>query len=134
MAVNSWFRPLFFLALLAAIVAAGCSSHEVRHLSSDACLVVPGRTSRQEVLGILGFPDQKTVEAEAGEAWLYYQSNKSFLRRTPYVGARLGDEDFDLLTVTFDGDMVKSCTYRNLSDEEFRQLGLPQEDAAEKDE
>lgn len=114
------FIPLF-ISLLA---LAGCSSRPVRHLSSDVCLIVPNISTKQEVLSYIGPPDQRRTTSEGAEVWHYYQSNKSLLRKTPYVGDKLGQEDFDLVTVTFIGDRVLTCVYRSLSEEEFEKTGI----------
>jgi hypothetical protein len=55
--------------------------------------------------------------------WIYYQVNKSTLRKTPYVGDKLGSEEYDVLHITFNGDIVETCTYRSLTKEEFQNGG-----------
>ncbi len=103
---------------------AGCGHHEVRHLASDAALVVPGRTPRQEVISLLGFPDDKEQRDDGQEVWYYFERQQSRLRRTPYVGKWLGSEEYDVLVITLRGDEVVSCVYRNLTPAEFERLGL----------
>jgi hypothetical protein len=116
---------LHIFALLAVFVLlSGCARQPVRHLASDACLLVPGQTAKQEVLNLMGPPDQKIEEGEQGEVWRYYQANKSLLRKTPYVGEKMGNERFDVLTVIFTNETVNSCVYRNFDEEEFEQLGI----------
>ncbi len=114
----------FFLLAIMALLFSGCASHEVRHLASDASLISPGQTSQQQILGLLGPPDQKLELKQGGELWRYYQANKSFLRETPYVGNRLGNEKFDLLTITFRDRRVVDCIYRQLTEGEFAKLGI----------
>ncbi len=116
----------FFLVMVLCFSLYGCSRHEVRHLASDASLVVPGQSSRQEVLALLGFPDRKEMVPDGGEIWYYAQSNKSMLRRAPYVGAWMGSEDYDVLIVTFRDGEVVSCVYRNLDPEKFKSLEIDQ--------
>jgi len=118
-----WIR-LGVLAILLGGVAGGCGHHEVRHLASDAVLVVPDRTPRREVIALLGFPDTKESRADGEEVWYYFERNESRLRRTPYVGKWLGSEEYDVLVVTLRGDEVTSCVYRNLTPAEFQRLGL----------
>lgn len=114
----------FFLLAVMALVFSACASHEVRHLASDASLISPGKTSQQEILGLLGPPDQKQELKQGGEQWRYYQANKSFWRRTPYVGSHLGEEDFDVLTITFRDQRVVDCVFRQLNEKEFDKLGI----------
>ncbi len=117
---------------LLGLVGSGCFYHgePVRHLSSDVCLITPNLTQK-EVLATLGPPDQKQ-QGEQGEVWIYDTVNKSFLRKTPYIGEKLGSENYDVVTVTFVGDTVATCLYRSYSEEEFKKSGIktsgPRED------
>ncbi len=118
-------KPLFLILILLCLGLSACGSKEpVRHLTSDICLVVPNRSTRQEVLAYLGQPDRKSNGGSENEVWSYYYANKSWLRKTPYVGAKLGYEEYDLITVTFGGDLVKASEYRALTQEEFDQTGI----------
>ncbi|MDA8163828.1 MAG: hypothetical protein M0017_02170 [Desulfobacteraceae bacterium] len=118
------FPRRLLLVLLLAFPLAGCHHQPIPHLSSDACLLEPGHTTRQEVLAYLGTPDQRRMDPQNGETWIYYHANKSFLRRAPYVGQKLGEEQFDVVTVTFQGDLVRTCAYRSLNEKEFKKEGL----------
>lgn len=105
---------------------AGCFHHDpVRHLASDAALLVPEKTTKKEVLNFLGEPDEKH-NIEGGEVWIYFQSRKSLLRRAPYVGEKIGHEEYDVINVTFAGDKLISCVFRLFSEEEFKR-GLKSE-------
>ena len=118
-------RQIFFLLLsVTFLILSGCASDPVRHLSSDVCLIIPKMSTKQEVLSYIGQPDQRQTTEEGHEVWYYYESSKSLLRKTPYVGDNLGEEDFDLVTVTFTGNRVLTCVYRSLSEEEFKKTGL----------
>jgi len=119
-------RKYFHLSLWASalILLSGCASHEVRHLASDACLVVPGQTDQQQVLGLMGSPDDKVNLKNGAEQWIYYQSQKSLLRKTPYVGGKLGEEKFEVLYVTFEDGKVGECVYRHFGEEEFDKFGI----------
>ncbi|MBA3013657.1 MAG: hypothetical protein KKD63_07620 [Proteobacteria bacterium] len=112
-------RWLYLLTVL--ILIGGCSSKEyVRHLASDACLITPQKSTKQEIQAYFGPPDRKQTLNAGNEEWTYFQQNKSLLRKTPYVGTQLGTEHYDVLIVTFRGDMVELCQYRLLSDKEFK--------------
>lgn len=106
------------------LLTAACAgtATPVRHLSSDVCLVMPEKTTREEVISFLGEPDQKMTTAENQELWLYLKANKSFLRKMPMVGDQLGTEDYETVTVTFAGDRVRTCLYRQLSESEFKEF------------
>jgi hypothetical protein len=116
--------PLRFVVCLCLLgfVGSGCFYHDpVRHLSSDICLITPNLT-KKEVLATLGEPDQKQ-KGDQGEVWLYREVNKSFLRKTPYIGDKLGSEKYDVVTITFAGDMVSTCLYRAYNEEEIKKSG-----------
>jgi len=118
---------LSFVAILTAAMLGGCfSRHPVRHLASDIGLVNRG-ASVEEVQAILGPPDHQKKEANV-DVWIYVESRKSFLRKTPYLGDRLGSERFEVATVSFRNGLVVDTSYRALSEEEFSRLGLPRED------
>jgi len=71
----------------------------------------------------MGPPDEQHTD-QYGEIWIYYQVNKSLLRKTPYIGDKLGDEDVEVVTVHFMGDQVSTCAYRSLTPEEFKKTGI----------
>lgn len=119
-------KKLFIGALSAYLLfISACSSKPVRHLASDICLMTQG-TTRQEVITYMGPPDEQRVD-QYGEIWVYYQVNKSLLRKTPYIGDSLGTEDVDVVTVRFAGDQVTTCAYRSLTPEEFKESGIGQQ-------
>jgi hypothetical protein len=103
------------------LVLAGCARNKsVRHLAADASLITPHKSSRQEVLTYLGEPEEKHSLSDGSEVWTYYQVNKTVLRKTPYIGDKLGSEEHDVLRVIFQQDTVQDCTYRNVAEEDFK--------------
>jgi hypothetical protein len=112
------------MALLLTFTMTGCYRTQVRHLSSDVCLLQPGQTTREEVLAYLGDPDQRQINPEKGETWIYYQGNKSLLRKMPYLGKNMGEEQFDVVMITFQGDLVRTCAYRSFDENEFNRKYL----------
>lgn len=118
------FPPRFVACLcLLGLVGSGCFYHDpVRHLSSDICLITPNLTQK-EVLATLGAPDEKQKE-EQGEIWIYREVKQSFLRKTPYVGDKLGSENYDVVTIHFIGDTVSACLYRAYNEEELKKSGV----------
>ncbi len=112
--------PLTLILLI--LFLPSCSHKPVRHLASDICLMTQG-TSKKEVLTYMGSPDEQRTDQQ-GELWIYYQVNKSLLRKTPYIGGNFGDENVDVVTIRFAGDLITTCVYRSLTDEEFRKSGI----------
>ncbi|MEN8142832.1 MAG: hypothetical protein ABFQ82_04465 [Thermodesulfobacteriota bacterium] len=130
---NSLVRRLFgsavlFVATALFVVGCGGKSSQVRHLSSDVCLVMPDSTTRQEVLSFLGEPDRKISKGENRETWFYLDVSKSFSKRMPLVGEKLGSAIYETVTVTFEADLVRTCFYRHFDKNEFEEyskdLGL----------
>lgn len=108
---------------LLAFVGTGCFYRDpVRHLSSDICLITPNLT-QQEVLAYLGSPDEKQ-KGEQGEIWIYREVKQSLLRKTPYIGDKLGSENYDVATIHFVGDVVSACLYRAYNEEELKKSGI----------
>lgn len=117
------------VAILPLFVLAGCGGgYSVRHLSSDVALIVPGQTSGQEVLAILGSPDHKAAGPGQGETWHYVSSQKSLLRKTPYIGNRMGSEDYEVVTVVIEGAQVKNASFRLYDEQAFAATGIPKVD------
>ncbi|MDH3332151.1 MAG: hypothetical protein OEL68_07490 [Desulfobulbaceae bacterium] len=106
------------------MVMAGCAKKNVRHLASDVCLVTPEETTKEQVLTYLGQPDEQYEMAEGGETWIYYDVKKTALRDTPYIGDKIGDKKYEMVKVMFAGDIVRTCVYRLLTEEEFAEGGL----------
>ena len=114
---------LVFLFLSVVLTVTACSNKQVRYLASDVCLVEPDKTTKQEVLSYLGQPDEQYVEPTGEEVWVYYDAKKNMLSNTPYIGDKVGDEKFEMVTVTFTGNIVRTSVYRSMSEEEFKQYG-----------
>ncbi len=111
-----------FLIVFVGIMLAACSSTTyVRHLASDASLIVPLQTTNKEVLNYLGPPDYQLKLANGSE-WIYFQGNKSLLRKTPYIGYKFGREDYDLLEIFLKNSVVQSRVYRLFNERQFKQF------------
>ena len=85
---------------------------------------MPEQTTKLDVVRQLGSPQIKRHNDE-GETWVYFQEKKSFTKRIPWAGKRLGQKDYEVVTVTFTGNTVHACVFRAMEEEEFRSLGLP---------
>ena len=121
-----FFRYLLLVGcLFGLLLLSGCSrAQPVRHLSSDVCLLLPGHMTQKDVLGYLGEPNQRRAGTDGKMVWLYYDVHQSTLRKTPFLGKRLGSEAYDVVTVTFAGDTMQACVYRSLDEKAFAEAGI----------
>ena len=70
-------QTLFFLSFLVLFSLYGCfNSKPVRHLSSDVCLLIPNMTTKEEVLRLIGQPNQRLTSQQGQETWYYYNAKK----------------------------------------------------------
>lgn len=103
-----------------AITVAGCGSKPVRHLASDASLVKPGVSTKEEVLTYLGDPDARQMISTTIERWVYYEESESTMQKTPYLGKFFGSSGYNQIVVTFDGDTVTDSRYNSFESDEFK--------------
>jgi outer membrane protein assembly factor BamE (lipoprotein component of BamABCDE complex) len=122
------YKNVYIMAVAFSVVLfmgiAGCAKKNVRHLASDVCLINPEKTTKEQVLTYLGQPDEQYEMAEGGETWFYYDAKKTALRKTPYIGNKIGEQKYETVKVVFQGDIVQTCLYRLLTEEEFEEGGL----------
>lgn len=98
----------------------GCAATaQTKHLSSDVCLVMPESTTKAEVLSFLGDPDQKKTSPDGDETWYYHKENKDFIRTVPLIGEKLGTLNYETVAISFMGNKVRTCIYRQLNPAEF---------------
>ncbi len=121
------YKKLFVIAVALCLSlmlgTAGCARKNVRHLASDVGLVTPGTTTKQEVFNYLGQPDEEYKMTGGGLLWVYYEAKSTMLRDTPYIGKKIGEETYEVVKVTFNGDIVQTIGYRAMSEEEFKEIG-----------
>jgi len=110
-------RLITFLVVLLLLVS--CTNKPVRHLASDASLIKPGTTTKDDVLTYLGDPDAQQMTSETNERWIYYEETKSKMQNTPYIGNFFNAKGYSRIVVTFDGDNVVDCTYSSHDSDEF---------------
>lgn len=122
------YKKVFVMAVILSVALfmglAGCAKKNVKHLASDASLVTPGKTTKEQVLIYLGQPDEQHAMAEGSEAWIYYNEKKDLLHDTPYIGDRIGEKKYEMIKILFGEDVVQTCVYRLLTEEEFEAGGL----------
>lgn len=113
--------PLVYLTLIASLSwLSGCATTTpVRHLSSDVCLVLPESTTKTDVLSFMGEPDKKTSNDGTDETWIYYQKNEELIRKLPLLGNKFGSLNYEVVTVSFTGNLVSTCIYRQLEENDF---------------
>jgi len=121
---KKWIVVAVVLCLSLMLGTAGCARKNVRHLASDVGMISPGTTTKQEVFNYLGQPDAEYKMTEGGLLWVYYEARKTMLRDTPYIGKKVGEETYEVVKVTFNGDIVQTVGYRAMSEEDFKEIGL----------
>ena len=110
-------RTLVCLTLM--VFLGACSSSPVRHLASDAALIQPGVSTKDEVLTYLGDPDSRQTISATAERWVYYEERQSPLQQAPYLGDLFNAKGYEQIIVTFEGDSVVDCRFNSFDDDEF---------------
>jgi len=113
------FFILFFVLLFVIPGLSGCSSTPTRHLVSDVAMISAGNTSREEVMKLMGDPDSKRMLDADTEEWVYYEERAATLEGTPLFGDVFDPDGYEMVLITFKGDIVKNCHYRGHDDDEF---------------
>jgi hypothetical protein len=104
-------RVLIYL-LASLFLLGGCYTKQVRHLASDAALIKPGQSSRQDVLRYLGEPNGHRTISPGVEEYVYYEDRKGALGTMPVVGSWIDPKGYEMILVTLDGDLVTGCEFR----------------------
>ena len=120
------YKKLFIVILGLLLISGmtGCAKENVRHLVSDVSMVSPGTTKKHEVLDYLGQPDAE-YEMEGGDIlWIYYEEKTTLLRKTPYLGKKLGKKTFEIVKVLLAGEDVRSVNYSTMREEDFDESEL----------
>ncbi len=110
---------LLFILLFSIQSLSGCSSNPIRHLVSDVAMISAGSTSREDVLKLMGDPDSKRMLNADTEEWVYYEEQAATLEGTPLFDGVFDPDGYDMVLITFSGDIVKTCNYRGHDDDEF---------------
>ena len=121
---KKWFIVAVVLCLSLVLGTAGCARKNVKHLASDVGLITPGTSTKQDVVNYLGQPNSEYKMPDGGLLWVYYETKKTMLRDTPYIGGKIGEETYEVVKVTFNGDIVQTIGYRSMSEEDFKETGL----------
>jgi len=97
----------------------GCASHPVRHLASDASLVKPGVSSKEDVLTFLGDPDARQMLSASVEKWIYYEEQETTSQKMPYLGKLFSADGFSQIAITFEGNIVSDCRFSSFDSDDF---------------
>jgi hypothetical protein len=102
----------FIFSILAVLLfLVGCSSKPIRHLASDAALVEPGKSTRQDVVRYLGQPDRHRSLSPGVDEYVYYNERKGFFGNLLFVGNLIDPDSYEMIQITLDGDMVTDCDF-----------------------
>ncbi len=104
-------RLLYLLIVILALSLINCSGAPERNLASEACLIRKGLSTRTEVYQLLGPPDKITRGPSGTEDWYYYHVSKSTLKKVPFLGEKLGEEEIEILKISFRGEKAVDCIY-----------------------
>ena len=104
------------LASLVLFSFGGCYTKQVRHLASDAALIKPGRSTRQDVLRYLGEPNGHRTVSPGVEEYVYYEDQKGNFGSMPVVGSWIDPEGYEMLLITLQGDRVTGCEFRTFNE------------------
>ena len=112
---------LYSLSLLLLLVfgLSGCSGTPTRHLVSDVAMIKAGDTNKEEVLRLMGDPDSKRKLNDTTEEWVYYEEDRSVMQDAPLVGGVFDANGYNMVTISFESEIVKTCRYRGHEDDEF---------------
>jgi hypothetical protein len=119
MPLRRLFLPILILTG-ALFCLAACGGAPVRNLASDAAMIKAGETSRQELLQMLGQPDQRRAGNDREEILVYHEKETSRLKATPLVGRLLSPRREATLTVVIRDDVVFSARYGAIAYDEQR--------------
>ena len=111
---------LFFLPLLACAVLflASCAGQPVRNLASDAALIKAGETSAQELVRLIGEPDERQAGGNNQETWIYHEKEKSWLKTKPLISRLFKPRKEESLTVVIHDNVVFTARYGSFAYDE----------------
>ncbi|MDR0476522.1 MAG: hypothetical protein LBH14_01090 [Desulfobulbaceae bacterium] len=113
MSPRRFLLPLFACVVL--LVTSCATSQPVRNLASDASLIKPGQTSSQEVIHLIGEPDQRQAGGNGQETWIYHEKETSWVKKAPLVGRLFNPHKEESLTLVIRDNVVASSRYGSLA-------------------
>lgn len=115
--MNPIMRALACCLLL--LMATGCANKPIRHLASDAALIKPGTSTKEDVLTYLGDPDSQQQLSATTERWIYYEERPSTMQKAPFIGTFFDAAGYSQIQVTFEGDRVVDCRFSAHESDEY---------------
>ncbi len=105
-------KKRFWLCLILSLfVLSGCYNKPVRHLASDVSLIKAEKSSREDVLLLLGEPDAQQMVSAEMEEWVYYEEDPSLMQQSPLIGGMFSPNGYGKIVLTLKGDLVVTCRY-----------------------
>lgn len=115
-----FFSRISLLAVLVMLLfLPACYNKSIRHLASDASLIVVGSSTRTDVITYLGEPDLQRRLDDTREEWVFVEEKVSTLQRAPIVGNYFDGRGYDKVFIILENDIVQSCLFREFEDDEF---------------
>ena len=107
-------RRFSLVLICATLFFASCAGQPVRNLASDAALIKQGETSSEEVLRLIGPPDQRQVKNNQ-ETWTYHEQETSKLKTAPVIGRLFNPRKEESLVLVIRDNIVFSARYGSLA-------------------
>lgn len=112
-------RRYGILLLAVLVFVAGCATTHVRHLASDASLIIIGKSTKNDVLTYMGEPDSERTVSPGVSQWVYYEQDKSLLQQIALVGKAFKPNGYGMVLITFKKNLVTDCRYSSFDKNEF---------------
>lgn len=115
-------RQQILIGMTFLLLLCGCYTTPVRHLASDASLIKAGESTRVDVLQYLGEPNGHRKVGTNIEEYVYHESKRNILQRSPVIGAMMDDEGYEILIITLTGDLVTNSEFRTFKKGEMERF------------
>jgi hypothetical protein len=112
-------RKTVVLLLLLGLTLTSCYTEPVRHLAADVSLVKLGSSTQEDVLVYLGDPDEVAEQPGGVVKWLYKQTDKTLMEKTPFIGKHLGSPEFIEVVITFTNGIVSDAVYQSRDEDDM---------------
>lgn len=115
--MNRFIVSVFFIS---ALLISGCSTSGNQHLKNETSQslqskIIKNKTTKSEIIAILGEPDTRTTLDDGNEEWTYFMDNNQFDATTfiPVVGLLTGGSHTQAKTleIEFKGETVSKWTF-----------------------
>lgn len=107
------------LLVVVMLIVSGCYITPVRHLAADVALLKVGESTQEDVLIFLGDPDEQNDLGEGVVQWVYKETKKTLLEKTPWVGKRIGSPEYRQVVVTLTNGIVSETAFSSSDEDEL---------------